>query len=95
MSDILNLVKNLCLYETEREWFEFKVNWFEPVQFGEYISAISNSAALEGRECGYFILGIDDLSHDIAGTNFSPDMNVKGEPLKHFLARQISKIWSF
>lgn len=95
MRDILNLVKNLCAYETEREWFEFKVNWFEPVQLGEYISAISNSAALEGRECGYFIWGIDDLSHDIAGTNFSSDMNVKGEPLKHFLARQISPDLNF
>lgn len=95
MENILGLIKNLCGYKTEREWFEFKVNWFEPVQLGEYISAISNSVALEGRENGYFIWGVDDKSHDIVGTNFSPDIDVKGEPLKHFLARQISPDLNF
>lgn len=95
MENILSLLKNLCGYETEREWFEFKVNWFEPIQLGEYISAISNSVAIEGRENGYFIWGVDDKSHDIVGTNFSPAIDVKGEPLKHFLARQISPDLNF
>ena len=56
---------------------------------GEYISAISNSSAYEGRECGYFIWGIHDKTHEPVGTKFDPNQDVKGEPLKHFLARQI------
>jgi len=38
------------LYEKEKEWFEFKENWFVPDELGEYISALSNSAAIEGRK---------------------------------------------
>ncbi len=57
MSAIQNLVKELCAYESEREWFEFKENWFEQFQLGEYISAISNSAAIQGRSFGYFVWG--------------------------------------
>ena len=71
------------------------MNWFEPVQLGEYISAISNSVALEGRKTGYFVWGVDDKSHDIVGTSFSPKVDVKGEPLKHFLSRQISSDLNF
>lgn len=35
-------------YENEKEWLEFKENWFEPKELGEYISAMSNSAAYLG-----------------------------------------------
>lgn len=50
---------------------------------------MSNIAAYEGRECAYFVWGIHDVTRDVTGTNFDPDQDVKGEPLKHFLARQI------
>lgn len=95
MSAIQNLVKELCAYESEREWFEFKENWFEQFQLGEYISAISNSAAIEGRSFGYFVWGVNNETHDITGTSFNPNMNVKKEPLKHFLARQLSPDLNF
>ena len=87
MNDILNIVKELGSYPAEREWFEFKHNWFEPEQLGQYISALSNSAAMEGRSKAYFVWGIDDRTHNIIGTDFDPDCNVKNEPLKHFLSR--------
>ena len=45
MKDLITLVNQLRSYGSEREWFEFKVNWYEPAAIGEYISAISNSAA--------------------------------------------------
>ena len=60
MNDILSIVKELCSYSAEREWFEFKHNWFEPEQLGQYISALSNSAAMEGRSKAYFVWGIDE-----------------------------------
>jgi len=38
---LTNKINELRGYRAEREWFEFKENWFEPTQLGEYISAIS------------------------------------------------------
>ena len=37
----------LCSYDDEQEWFEFKENWFQPEELGEYVSALSNAAAFE------------------------------------------------
>ena len=88
-STLISKIDELRQYDTEREWFEFKENWNDPRELGEYISAISNSSAYEGRECGYFIWGIHDKTHEPVGTKFDPNQDVKGEPLKHFLARQI------
>ena len=28
--DIKSIVKELCAYDDEQEWFEFKENWFQP-----------------------------------------------------------------
>ena len=89
MENLIAKVNELRAYNTEKEWFEFKENWLEPRELGEYISAMSNSAAYEGREYAYFIWGIHDVTHDVTGTKFDPDQEIKGEPLKHFLARQI------
>ena len=89
MDKLISKVNELRSYKTEREWFEFKENWFEAKELGEYISAMSNSAAYEGRDYAYFIWGIHDATHDVIGTRFDPDQDVKGEPLKHYLARQI------
>lgn len=55
MVEIAKLINELRSFDAEREWFEFKLNWFEPVALGEYISALSNSAAYYGRKEGYFI----------------------------------------
>lgn len=52
-----NIVQSLIEYPTEEEWFEFKENWFEPHAIGEYISAISNAAALRGKEIRIFRVG--------------------------------------
>lgn len=50
---ILDLINN----NNECEWIEFKENWFNPEQLGEYISSLSNGAALKGQPYGYFIWG--------------------------------------
>ncbi len=83
------LLDELRSYDTEREWFEFKENWFDQTQLGQYISALSNSAAIEGRKNAYFVWGIHNDTHDVTGTTFNCNMDIKNEPLKHFLARQI------
>ena len=89
MKSLVDIVNELRAYDAEREWFEFKENWFEAKALGEYISALSNSAAYEGKEMAYFVWGINDDTHEVVGTHFNPNQNVNGEPLKHFLARQI------
>lgn len=43
------IVEELRKYDSEREWFEFKENWFKADELGEYISALSNSAAIAGK----------------------------------------------
>ena len=89
-AEIKDLIKDLIAHKYEEEWFEFKVNWFEPKILGEYISALSNAAALTGRKYAYLIWGIDDKTHKVVGTDFDYHRNVKNEPLPHFLARQMN-----
>ena len=71
MKKLEKVVRNLCDKDNEQEWFEFKENWFEPVQLGEYISALSNAAAYHSEEKAYFIWGINDETHEIVGTTFN------------------------
>ncbi len=95
MKSVKDIVSELCAYNSEREWFEFKEDWFIATELGEYISAISNSAAIEGRNNGYFVWGVKDATHEITGTTFNPDQDVKNEPLKHFLERQLTPDLNF
>lgn len=90
MTEFEEIVNDLREYETEQEWFEFKENWFNPNELGQYISPLSNSAAYAGQKKAYFVWGIADKPHSIAGISFSPDCRVKNEPLKHYLSRQLS-----
>ena len=69
---LCDLVDELRRYPTEKEWFDFKVNNFEPHMIGEYISALSNSALLHRVKNGYLVFGIDDATHEILGTTFTP-----------------------
>lgn len=89
ISKLETVVKDLIAHSHEEEWFEFKVNWFEPRALGEYISAMSNAAALIGHENAYFVWGIENATHEIVGTTFNFHQELRGEPLKHYLARMI------
>ncbi len=84
------LIKN-----DECEWIEFKENWFDKYELGEYISAISNSAAMRGEDYGYFIWGVNDKTHEIVGTDFNYDKDIKNEPLQHYLARLLTPSVNF
>lgn len=56
--NIEKLVLDLCSYDAEQEWFEFKENWFQPEALGEYISALSNAAAFHYKPQAYFVWGV-------------------------------------
>lgn len=88
--DLLALLKQLISLPHETEWVEFKHNYADPQDIGEYISAIANAAALHERACGYIVWGIDDQSHRIAGTTFQPrKAKVGNQELESWLALQL------
>lgn len=88
--ELVPLVGKLRKSPKETEWFEFKVNNANPNEIGTLISALSNSAAILNRRTAYIIWGVDDASHDIVGTNFSPATAKEGgEELENWLTRLI------
>ena len=70
----------------ETEWVEFKHNNSNPQEIGEYLSAISNGAALAFKSTGYIVWGIEDETHAVLGTTFRPKQAKKGnEDLESWL----------
>lgn len=47
------------------------------------------------REYGYLVWGIHDETHEILGTTFDFQKDVKNEPLEHYLARQTTPDTAF
>ena len=89
---IVNEVRKLS---HETEWLEFKHNNDNPEKIGEYISALSNSAALCGKTKAYMIWGIDNSTNEIIGTDFDPFVKKVGNEelenwLHHFLDPNIN-----
>lgn len=85
------MVRELCKQPQEAEWVEFKHNYSEPQDIGEYISALSNSAALAGKASAYMVWGISDREHEVIGTKFSPKtVKIGNEELENWLLRALS-----
>ena len=93
--NIEKLVLDLCAYDDEQEWFEFKENWFQPEVLGEYISALSNAAAFHYKQQAYFVWGVNDETHEIVGTTFNQYCDHNKEPYQNFLARNLSPSINF
>ena len=93
--DIKQIVLDLCALENEQEWFEFKENWFQPETLGEYVSALSNSAAIHHKKYAFFIWGVNDETHEIVGTDFDPYRDYNKEPYQNYLARSLSPSVNF
>jgi ATP-dependent DNA helicase RecG len=62
------LVETLIAEPHESDWFEFKHNRVDPDQFGEYVSALANSAILAEKRCAYLVYGVEDETHKVVGT---------------------------
>jgi len=73
-----SIVKELIAMPHETEWLEFKSNFSNPQSIGEYLSALSNSAAINEKQFGYIIWGVNDETHKISGTLFKPHQTKKG-----------------
>jgi ATP-dependent DNA helicase RecG len=97
---LVGLVAELRKLPAETEWVEFKENNDNPQEVGEYLSALSNTAALCGKTHAYLLWGIADKTHEIVGTTFHPGTAKKGnEDLESWLLRLLSpridfRFWS-
>jgi ATP-dependent DNA helicase RecG len=70
-SELVELTDQLRALPKEIEWVEFKSgDATTNDRFGQYISAISNAACIHNQAFGYFIFGINDITHEVVGTNF-------------------------
>jgi ATP-dependent DNA helicase RecG len=77
--DLHILLQELLLQNSgEQAWLEFKSNVasqgasITPDGIGEYISALANGATISNQDFGYLILGVEDSTKNIIGTNFRP-----------------------
>jgi len=85
---LAGLVRELCKLPGETEWVEFKGSNKHPQEIGEYLSALANAAALNGKANAYMVWGVEDGTHELVGTDFLPSVAKKGnEPLESWLLR--------
>lgn len=88
---LVSLVRELCKLPAETSWLEFKRNNADPLEVGEYLAALSNAAALDGKSSAYLVWGVDDKTHEIVGTTFVPQVAKKGnEELESWLLRLLN-----
>lgn len=86
-----SVVHELAALPRETGWLEFKRNKADPQDIGEYISALANSAALEGKAQAYVVWGIEDATHAIVGTAFdAAACRIGNEELESWLLRQLA-----
>jgi ATP-dependent DNA helicase RecG len=85
------LITELRKLPNETGCVEFKENNSSPEDIGEYLSALSNAAALQNKANGYVVWGIKDDTHEVIGTSFKPAKTKRGnEDLEGWLTRLLS-----
>ena len=83
---LIALLKELLYTSGESEWLEFKRNFVDHKDIGEYLSCLANSALLRGHERAYLIWGVDNDTRKVVGTQFSPKSEKIGnQELEHWL----------
>lgn len=84
------LISDLVALPAETECVEFKVNNFNPGEIGKRISALSNAANLYDEKMAYLVFGIEDGTHNIIGTDYSPStIKESGQILQFWLAQRL------
>lgn len=86
----------------ETEWLEFKTNISESHSsityegVGKYISGISNVACLKDKAYGYLVLGIQDSTWNIVGTNLRmAEAKISNQDYELWLRKNLSPMISF
>ena len=92
MENLDRLVNELRKLPNETPWVEFKHNNYDPVMIGQSVSALANSAALQEKSFAYMLWGIDDMTHEIIGTDYNLQTLKKGnQELENWLRYLLSK----
>jgi ATP-dependent DNA helicase RecG len=89
---LLETLERLRALPREAATVEFKSNWDQPADIGEYLSALGNSAALDGHDRAWLVWGVENRTHKVTETRFDP-FSAKGEgnqPLIMWLTQLIS-----
>jgi predicted HTH transcriptional regulator len=88
---MIETLKELQSLPQECEWVEFKQNNANPQEIGEYISALSNSACYHKKEYAYLVFGVENETHNLVGTTFSPrQTKIGNQELENWLATQLN-----
>jgi len=88
---LVGLVRELVKLPSETPWLEFKHNNATPQEVGEYVAALANAAALEGKANAYLLWGVDNTTHELVGTTFDPGLAKKGnQPLESWLLQLLT-----
>lgn len=91
MENLDKLVRELILLPAECQWVEFKHDNYRPEMIGHDISALANGAALQDKDFGYFIWGVDNDTHEIVGTKYNLQNLKKGnQELENWLRDLLS-----
>lgn len=92
MGHVADVVNRCRSYKNEMEWFEFKQGTAvsRPDEIGEYISALSNAAVMNGEPYGFLIWGVNNDTHELTGTDFNYTKDINHEPFEHYLSRYVS-----
>ena len=69
---LINTLQKLLSLPREQATVEFKLNLDKPEDIGQYLSALANSALLEGHDRGWLVWGIEDGTRAVKGTTFDP-----------------------
>ena len=77
-SKINSIIQEARSHNAELPWIELKMNNTNPQEIGEYVSAMSNTAALYYQNYGFLIWGIDNETHKI----MVPDNEAFGPALR-------------
>lgn len=90
VAELNNLLDQILASSSESEWIEYKYNNSNPVEIGEYISALANAACLHEKQRAYLIFGIQDKTKKIIGTTFNHStQKEQGQELLSWLHNQL------
>lgn len=91
-AQLVALMDRLRAEPAESEWLEFKETQVIPSdKLGEYLSALSNGAALARKPHAYLVLGVHDRTHAVTGTRYDPRTDrAKGQDLLLWTTRGLS-----
>lgn len=85
------LIHDLLKSKMESHVVEFKYNNEDPAKIGKYLSALSNAARLSDKDSAYVLWGVEDVSGEVLGTNFSPfEQKVGNQTLIFKLAQSLT-----